>query len=487
MPENVFFLINLGTAYSINRDRKNAILYFEQAICIQPGLIDAHLKLALEFREDGQFDNAIKAYNKALSFQPNSAEIYNSLGNTYKHKNCIENAKEAYLKAIEIKPSFARAHYNLGNLFLYLGRPEEAIKAFNKAIEADESFYQAYNNLGIALEEQGNFSFALKAYKTALSINSNFHQAASNIVKLPLRTVDIESLKLCEHLTSVDSTWPSQQNHLFFQANFLKHQSQLDKSFSKFYAANKTARASSNSDLKKEISAGIKNLDRMKDWKPIKSNKAINLKKVFILGPSRSGKSSLEQLVSTDTSVLRLYEGVNFNSLTHQQSHMPDSTNKTFTNLFNRSEEEILLDGYDTILSTNSDSIFYADILYDLLSSSHFIIMRRNLKDVGAEIFTKEYTNNLEYAYDPKTIEKFLSLYSDACNTILSKIPERCLIVEYDNVVEKPLETLKRICKFLSKEFKPKSPINKFEDRSIKSLFREHYITLTSNLELKRS
>lgn len=91
-------------------DLNNAILYYRQAIGLQPELWEAHYNLGIVMRKKEQLNEAIASYQKALELNPHNWEIYNSLAQIYQSQNNLTEAVSIYRKGlILLNPHYAQA------------------------------------------------------------------------------------------------------------------------------------------------------------------------------------------------------------------------------------------------------------------------------------------------------------------------------------------------------------------------------------------
>lgn len=93
---------NLGSAYLENKDYKNAILYFQNALKIDSKDNDVRVNLAQAFASDGQFDNAKTTYMEVLRQNPNSWDCYIELAKVCMALNDNTSA-EKYLIFVQLK------------------------------------------------------------------------------------------------------------------------------------------------------------------------------------------------------------------------------------------------------------------------------------------------------------------------------------------------------------------------------------------------
>ncbi|NES03559.1 MAG: tetratricopeptide repeat protein, partial [Okeania sp. SIO2F4] len=71
---------------------------------------------------EGQPKEAVLYFDKAVKLNPNNAEIYSNFGLALKDSQQPEAAIEYYQKAIELQPNYAEPYNGLGNIFLELGK-----------------------------------------------------------------------------------------------------------------------------------------------------------------------------------------------------------------------------------------------------------------------------------------------------------------------------------------------------------------------------
>ncbi len=104
-----------------SEDLEKSIIYYEQAIALDPNYADAYAEIANSiylFEEYG--DMAVDEIltksrdyiNKALAINPNTVRAYSVLGNIFRVEQKWDLAKENYEKAVSINPNDATAHHH---------------------------------------------------------------------------------------------------------------------------------------------------------------------------------------------------------------------------------------------------------------------------------------------------------------------------------------------------------------------------------------
>ena len=453
-----------------------AILAFKRVLAIKPDYADAYYNMGKVLKQQGKLEEAIQAYNNALAIKPDYAAAYYNMGNALTEQGKLEKAIQAYNNALAIKPDYADACNNMGIALTEQGKLEKAILAYNNALAIKPDYAQAYCNIGNALKEQGKLEEALESYKKALSLKTDYADAARNLVLLPVNSIDEQTItELSKKFASICSNIDDQSQKLFFEANLLSHKGEYDKAFKIFVDANaeklNKIRSSIGSE-QKQSNAAIK---RISGWsvKPQSKQKS-SIKKLFILGPSRSGKSTLETFLIGNPNVHPLFESFNFEAMHKSELSMEETKKLSMRDLFYHDENSLAALGYNVVTSTNPDTIFQIDHLIDELNNSFCIFVKRNRIDIASDIFIKEYTRRHFYSYDHSTILKFLDTYDAIWEIIKQKVPHLTLEISFEDMSCDPTQTIKKISQMTGVSLE----VTNLPNRSITNFlspFREHY------------
>lgn len=423
----------------------------------------------------GNLDQAILAFQKVIALKPNYADAYNNLGNVLKDQAKFDFAIDAYDKALSLRPNFAEAYNNKGLVLQHQGKLREAIEAYDKALLLKPEYPRAYSNKGLTLVEQGDLSEAIKMYTKALSLDPTLKNAASNFVDLPVGLLSKRNIHLCETFNSTLAMSLTDPVDIFFQAKLHKHKGELDRAFSKICRANKIRLAQISPHFKELEQKSISRIENIKKWIPRKKPLLeSSITKIFLLGPSRSGKSTLESLLVKSPQVWPLYEAIKMERIL-----MTDKLK--FADIFFQDEKSLANNKYEVVTSTAPGTIFYSDRLMDILDNVYFIIIERDKRDVSAEIFTKEFSHENSYTCDPIELEKYLLLYNEVCKFLSLKVPERCITVTFQELTESPKSAIERIGHLVSQTFKSEDLEKIVPTKASQSVFRNHYANYIAN------
>ena len=398
------------------------------------------------------------------------------MGDALREKDKLQEAIQAFNKALTIDPNYVEAYDNIGVSLREQGKLQESIQAHDKALSIKPNYASAYNNMGVALAEQGKLEEALACYNTALSLKPDFSEAARNLVLLPINSIDEQTItELSKRLSIISANIDDQSQKLFFEGNLLSHKGEYDKAFRIFVDANaeklKKNILSVESE-QKQFDAAIK---RIRRWSVnLQSEQKNSVKKLFLLGPSRSGKSTLETFLIGSLNVHPMFESINFEAMRKTELSMEETKKLSMRDLFYHDENSLAALGYNVVTSTNPDTIFQIDHLIDELNNSFCIFVKRNRIDIASDIFIKEYTRRHFYSYDHSTILKFLDTYDAIWEIIKQKVPHLTLEISFEDMSCDPTQTIKKISQMTGVSLE----VTNLPNRSITNFlspFREHY------------
>ena len=466
---------------------RESLIASQKCVELGPQDAEANYNLGVLLQEQARLEEAKESYAQAIALKPDYAEAHNNLGVTLQELEKLDEAEASYTKAIALKPDYAEAYSNLGATLQALGRLEEAEASFRQAIALKPNYATAYTNLGATLQNLGRLEEAEASLRQAIALKPDCATAAQNMVKLPVGQLDLKILDLCDKALFVQSeSVKNQASYYFSQANLLKHKGLMEQSFDEFCKANKLRWEEVREQFATHDRRNTGNLNRIRQWTPnVPELVEGRLTKLFLMGPSRSGKTSLEHVLSKSYQVKPLYEGISFSGLSKYFVNGKDSCETLFEKIFFQSEDEFLCQGYKVVTSTRPDSIFYSDYLIDMLPNTYFLIIRRDLRDVASEIFTTEYVKEHFYSYDPNGISTYLGVYNKICEALALKVPDRCITISFEDIINSPEDTIERIGGLVCRNFEVGRLKKYVTSFTSESLFRDHFAGIKKALNFE--
>lgn len=187
---------DLGNKRQQANDLTVAMEYYQQAIALNPNLVEAHYHLGTLFQKKGDsWEQAISCYQTVLKLQPNfvladlgianvlyaQGKLYpeqqvkyalqnNNVASQYFKASNLKLAIEYYRQGILLNPNLAEAYYGLGLSLHRQGKNnlEESISCYQQALVIQPDFMLAKVALANALHAQGKLSLEQRVeYATA--------------------------------------------------------------------------------------------------------------------------------------------------------------------------------------------------------------------------------------------------------------------------------------------------------------------------------
>jgi Flp pilus assembly protein TadD len=164
-------LLNLAGACCHGMGRKaDAAGWWERAVTVHPGYVEALSNLGCALRELGRLDEAESRLREALAIQPDNAHANSNLCSLLRGQGRFPEAETAVRRALAARPDFVDAKENLGLVLRELGRLTEAESAYRDALSARPHSCVAYNGLALVLQESGRIAEAEQALRRALEV-----------------------------------------------------------------------------------------------------------------------------------------------------------------------------------------------------------------------------------------------------------------------------------------------------------------------------
>jgi len=186
-----------GRFYTYKRtpkDSQHAIVYFNQAITIDPnyalafaGLADAYALLSSYGGAPPveAMPKAREAALKAVLLDNNLAEAHAALGVILtEYDYDFAGAEREFKRAIELNPNYATAHHYYAELLSHLGRFEEAFAEYRRALEIDPLSLIINRHYGQSLFYARQDDESLAQLKQTVELDANFASVHASLALL---------------------------------------------------------------------------------------------------------------------------------------------------------------------------------------------------------------------------------------------------------------------------------------------------------------
>lgn len=177
-----------------------SIAAHEQAVKIDPGLVQAHINLISLYGRNQQFEKAQQAYRKATEINPDIPELHYNFGVLLVGQDRLGEAAQSFQRAIQLNPYYAEAHYNFAAIIESQGKLDEAAKHFRKAIENKTGYADAHFRLGRILVNQDKLTEAIEQFQHSLTPETadtprNLYALGATYIRAGDKTKGIQTLR----------------------------------------------------------------------------------------------------------------------------------------------------------------------------------------------------------------------------------------------------------------------------------------------------
>lgn len=157
-----------GKDFLTHRKFADAHRCFEEAIKLDPHLMDAYNEKYKMYFNDGKFDEVHQWCDKALKIKPKDDWSNFSKARAYNAQKKYAEALEWADKTIKLYPKWATVYNTKGNTLRYLGQRKEALEVFLKCVELNPNYLYPLRNISLIYDDEGKYEDALKYIEKAI-------------------------------------------------------------------------------------------------------------------------------------------------------------------------------------------------------------------------------------------------------------------------------------------------------------------------------
>lgn len=138
-----------------------AIAEQNEALRVDPGAVQAHIKLIALYGRLDKYDQAVEHYRAAVALDPDQADSHYNYGVLLLKRNAPQEAEQAFRRALQINPYYPEAHFNLGSIYEQQARLDDALQEFASAVENRPDYPAAHFHIGRILANQEKYADAI--------------------------------------------------------------------------------------------------------------------------------------------------------------------------------------------------------------------------------------------------------------------------------------------------------------------------------------
>jgi len=162
-----------GVAHFENKNYKDAILEFNQAIEEDTNFSEAYYKRGVANIYLEGYESAINDFNKAVELDPENTFLLVYRGDAYGQTGEYNKALTDYKTVLEINSHHFQARFNRGLLFNLINDYENAKKDFDIIIQSNTDHAPSYNYRSYSLLKLGMLNEALADVNKSIEMLEN--------------------------------------------------------------------------------------------------------------------------------------------------------------------------------------------------------------------------------------------------------------------------------------------------------------------------
>lgn len=500
-PETLYNLANLY--FKIN-DFKKSLYSLEKIIKFHPYFLNAyHLIFKLKnYIEDYQLIENLLIKITVLDIKRFD------LNEILKFINFLAKNYELYIsKFLSEKILYLNNHINF---FLY-GLIQKKLNNFDLALEYLLKAHHLNKNSTLYITEVasvyevlGDFVNSKKYLKKSIEIepfSGSSYRSLSDIKSLDENDVTNIQNKIKE---SKDQNFL--MHSYYALSNYYFNLNNHEEAFLNFNKAN-TIRLK---DIKfdKEKYKNISTFYKDSIFNYLKNSK-LNLPKnkneiIFLVGMPRSGSTLLEQILNSHSSIKGYGEIDVLQKILEKKIYKPDIKKVLIKDKFSQPlADSIKIDYFDYFQNVSNDNekyfidkmlfnFFYIGLISNVFPNSKIILCKRDLKDIFISIIRNYFgSSGFSFAYSEDDIIEFMNIYANHINFWIKKNTHNMLVVDYEKLVNKPLDTCEQLFQFLNINFeanclefyKNKSAVSTASSFQVRSPIHNKSVNLWSNYQ----
>ncbi len=416
-----------------------------------PTYLGALQTFGLVSLEKKNFPQAVTCFLTASAEAPEDPSNFLNLAVAWIGLERYATARLMLEKALELNPLVSEVHHLLGDVETRDRDYQRARECYAEAVRLDAGNFIALFKLADTQVTLGAFDEAKAALKKLHKKRPEWTAVTSLYTQLPDQLIDVDLQGLLDKSKKQPSETAQEfeTNKKFVEANILNKSGKYSEAWEVLTQANSETSASLKGEVKRSREGRERQfaLAKAAIENGVRESRANGtVTPLFIFGASRSGKTTLENLLSSHADIHPGFENSNVEQSTRRAAQV--SGIYTIENLWGLPPKlwpEFAKDfkqriakqakGCAVITNTSPGLIGSAAQIAVSVPEAKFVFVDRDERDLALRIFMKKYKRGNFYAYDMDEIRDYIAWYRGFFDLLMEKLGDRAIRVSYEDMV----------------------------------------------------
>lgn len=453
------------------KNRKQGRLKEAETICRElldtdPTYVGALQTFGLVAIEQKNYRQAVTCFLTAAATAPTDPTNFTNLAAAWLGLEIPDMAAVMLREARRLDDKNPAVHHLLGDVFSHNKQFAEAMTSYRDALAIDPDFDQSLLKLCQCYLNLGYFENAAELLVRLRKLRPDIVSVPYMMLQLPSQiqdsSIDLQTLVRKAKRAQGQTQTDFDTTKAFVEAAILDRQASHEAAWQILCSVNSRLNREAQalwvtqSEGHKQSLAAATALDGSKLPRPRDRKSTDAPSPLFILGPSRAGKTTLEKLVGAHQDVNRGYEGevvqfatrraaqkaglVNIENLVQLPKHLHGSFAAEFRQRLNETNPD-----HKLVSITTPGLITSAGLLAQSLPEARFVFVKRSRDDTAFRIFMKNYSSGNHYNHDLKNAYAYIDWYGEMIDVLSGKLRQRAIIVEYADMIADPAAVVGRV------------------------------------------
>ena len=421
----------------------------------------------LVLSETGDLAGALKFLLLADSVWPNQSMTIAALAQTQLNCGLVEQALDCTERGLAIAPDQLELLYTRAEILRGIARYAKAEPLYRRIMEVHGPHLKATIGLANCLLELGRARNAGELLENAATRWPSAFEPVYELSSFPKAFLSCEPRALLARWAAGTCEGVDPASLAFAQAWALHNDGRHAEAWQHLKRANQLVFDVEQNAAHRDLDGKRLELRRLEDagsgidWHAA-SHREDCPRVLFILGPSRSGKTTLESLLEScglirgdesnliATTVRDTLQGAGFVPFEAAEA-LPKNVRETFVARYCAKARELAAPN-ECLTITNPEIIADVPYLIGLIPNIRFMLVDRDTNDLIFSIYQQHYARGNLHAYSLPTANSYVGWYRSMAALLRARTPHLAAACSYEDLIERPRDVMASAGRLLERD-----------------------------------